>query len=65
MSSKLSRFLSILFVKDYNCIVCGRELAKTVRWRICNNCYAKTEVIGGVLADECEQLMKEFFKQKR
>ena len=27
--------------------------------------HPKTEVIGGVLADECEQLMKEFFKQKR
>ena len=27
--------------------------------------HPKTEVIGGVLADECEQLMKEFFKEKR
>ena len=26
--------------------------------------HPKTEVIGGVLADECEQLMKEFFTQK-
>jgi len=27
--------------------------------------HPKTEVTGGVLADECEQLMKEFFKNKR
>lgn len=27
--------------------------------------HPKTEVVGGVLADECEQLMKDFFKKKR
>jgi tRNA(adenine34) deaminase len=27
--------------------------------------HPKTEVVGGVLADECEALMKEFFKHKR
>ena len=27
--------------------------------------HPKTTVEGGVLADECEQLMKEFFKNKR
>ena len=27
--------------------------------------HPKTEVTGGVLADECETLMKEFFKHKR
>lgn len=27
--------------------------------------HPKTEVTAGVLADECEQLMKEFFKNKR
>jgi tRNA(adenine34) deaminase len=27
--------------------------------------HPKTEVAGGVLADECERLMKEFFKKKR
>lgn len=27
--------------------------------------HPKTEVVGGVLAEECEQLMKEFFKNKR
>lgn len=57
MSSKLSRFLSILFVKDYNCIVCGRELAKTVRWRICNSCYAKTEVIGDRACLKCGKML--------
>ncbi len=27
--------------------------------------HPKTEVVGGVLADECEALIKEFFKRKR
>ncbi len=27
--------------------------------------HPKTEVVGGLLADECEALMKEFFKHKR
>ncbi len=27
--------------------------------------HPKTEVVGGVLADECETLMKDFFKNKR
>lgn len=27
--------------------------------------HPKTEVVGGVLADECEALIKEFFKHKR
>ena len=27
--------------------------------------HPKTEVAGGVLADECERLMKDFFKKKR
>lgn len=27
--------------------------------------HPKTEVVGGVLADKCERLMKEFFKKKR
>jgi len=46
MNSKLSRFLSFLFVKDYNCIVCGRELARPSRYLTCDNCYVKMETIG-------------------
>lgn len=45
MKTDRSRLLSFLFVKDYNCIVCGRELHGKTRYRTCNTCYAQMEVI--------------------
>ena len=45
MKTDFSRLLSFLFVKDYNCIVCGRELPGKTRYRTCNLCYATMEVI--------------------
>lgn len=46
MSSKFSRFLSLLFVDKYNCIVCDRELKGETRHRICNSCFVTMEPIG-------------------
>ena len=57
MSFDLSRFLSFLFVKEYNCIVCSRELAKPTRYRICNSCYAKLEVIGDRACLKCGKML--------
>ena len=46
MSFSFSRALSFLFVKEYNCIVCDRELPKPGRHRICGQCYGMMEVTG-------------------
>ena len=31
----------------------------------CGMLHPKTEVVGGVMEEECAELMKEFFKRKR
>lgn len=46
----IKRLLSFLFVNEYNCILCGRELPVITRYHLCSGCYAKQEVIG---ADAC------------
>ena len=53
MNTEFARWLSRLFVADYNCIVCDRELEKSGRYRICNSCYAKLEVIGDRACLKC------------
>ena len=53
MNSKLSRFLSFLFVKDYNCIVCGRELPRPSRYLTCNDCYVKMEIVDDRFCLKC------------
>jgi len=57
MNTKLSRWLSLLFVKDYNCIVCGRELAGPGRYRICNPCFVLLESIGERACLKCGKLL--------
>ena len=57
MNTKLSRWLSLLFVKDYNCIVCGRELSKPGRYRICNPCFVLLEHIGEHACLKCGKLL--------
>ena len=57
MSFDFSSFLSALFVKEYNCIVCSRELEKPIRYRICNSCYAKLEVIGDRACLKCGKML--------
>lgn len=57
MNTKLSRWLSLLFVKDYNCIVCGRELEKAGRYLICNPCYVLLEAIGERACLKCGKLL--------
>ena len=57
MSFNLSRALSFLFVKDYNCIVCNRELASPGRYRICNPCYALLEVTGEKGCLKCGRML--------
>jgi len=57
MNTKLSRWLSLLFVKDYNCIVCGRELEKSGRYRICNPCFVLLEHIGERACLKCGKLL--------
>lgn len=39
------KLLSALFVSEYNCLFCGRELAGKTRYAVCSNCYQKQEVI--------------------
>lgn len=57
MNTKLRGWLSRLFVKDYNCIVCGRELAVPGRYRICSPCYVLLEVIGERACLKCGKLL--------
>lgn len=57
MSSKFSKFLSLLFVDEHNCVVCDRELPKPSRYRICNKCYALLEVIGDKGCLKCGRMM--------
>lgn len=57
MNTKLSKWLSLLFVREYNCILCGRELSKVTRHRICNACYALLEVIGNRECLKCGKLL--------
>ena len=57
MNTKFALLLSRLFVSEYNCIVCGRELGKSGRYRICNSCYAKLEVIGERSCLKCGKML--------
>ena len=57
MSFKFSGWLSALFVKDYNCIVCDRELAEPGRYRICNPCYLKMEAIRERACLKCGKML--------
>ena len=57
MNTEFARWLSRLFVADYNCIVCDRELEKSGRYRICNSCYAKLEVIGDRACLKCGKML--------
>ena len=43
MKRSWSRVLSLLFVDQYNCIVCNRELPAPTPHLTCNNCYHKME----------------------
>ena len=63
MSTDFSRILSFLFVKEYTCIVCDRELPKTSRYRICNHCYVtRLEPIG---ESACLKCGKMFFSEEQ
>ena len=57
MNTKLSAWLSRLFVKEYNCIVCGREIAAPSRCRICNPCYVLMEAIGERACLKCGKML--------
>ena len=57
MNTKLRGLLSLLFVKDYNCIVCGRELAAPGRYRICSACYVLLEHIGERACLKCGKML--------
>lgn len=57
MKFKLPRLLSVLFVKEYNCLICGRELPKPNRYSVCNSCYAKQEVIGDNACLKCGKML--------
>ena len=57
MNTKLRGWLSRLFVKDYNCIVCGRELAAPGRYRLCSPCYVLMEVIGERACLKCGKML--------
>ena len=57
MNTKLRGWLSRLFVKDYNCIVCGRELAAPGRYRLCSPCYVLMEVIGERTCLKCGKML--------
>jgi len=49
-------------------IVYGAEDKKNGYKRVAGDCspfHPKTKVVGGVLAEECAQLMKDFFKARR
>lgn len=52
------RLLSFLFVKDFNCIVCGRELPSRNGYLTCANCYQKMEIIED---DRCLKCGKKLF----
>ena len=58
MSSEFFKLLSHLFVAEHNCIVCGRELPKPSRYRICNRCYATLEVIGERRCLKCGAMLR-------
>ena len=45
MKFSLRRLLSGLFVSDYACLICGRELDGKTRYNVCSNCYQKQEYI--------------------
>ena len=45
MKAEVKRLLSLLFMKDYNCIVCNRELPRPTPHLTCNSCYQKMEII--------------------
>ena len=58
MSSKLSRFLSLLFVAEHNCLLCDRELPAPSRYRLCAPCYATAfEVIGNRCCLKCGKML--------
>ena len=45
MSFDLRALLSGLFVSDYNCLICGREMRGKTRYTVCSNCLVKQEYI--------------------
>ena len=53
MPKWLEKLLPFLFVKDYNCIVCGRELAHPTAEHTCSSCYVKMEFIGEDACRKC------------
>ena len=57
MNSKFSKFLSAVFVDEYNCVVCDRELPVLTRYCICNKCYSLLEVIGDRVCLKCGRMM--------
>ena len=61
MMDKIRRLFSFLFVKDFNCIVCGRELPSQNGYLTCTNCYQKMEIIED---DRCLKCGKKLFGEE-
>lgn len=57
MNTKFAAFLSRLFEKEYNCVLCGRELEGKTRYRLCALCYQKLEVIGERACLKCGKML--------
>lgn len=54
MNKKLRNFLTItLFVKDIKCLFCGRELDKSSRYCVCDDCFNKLQFINGKICKKC------------
>lgn len=58
MSSKFRSLLSRLFVAEYNCVVCGRELHALNRYRLCELCYGlRFEVLREKTCLKCGKML--------
>lgn len=57
MNTKLEKLLSLLFPRDFNCVICNRELARFTRYRVCSPCYATLEVIGERACLKCGKML--------
>ncbi len=58
MSFSFRSVLSRLFVAEYNCIVCGKELHALNRYRLCELCYGlRFEVLGEKSCLKCGKML--------
>ncbi|MBO7389886.1 MAG: ComF family protein, partial [Clostridia bacterium] len=58
MSTNFGSLLSRLFVAEYNCIVCGGELHRPNRYRLCGACYGmRFEVLREKACLKCGKML--------